>query len=162
MIARTDEGTYSIAIRTRTSVRAIAGSSENAKALASGQLRAILNSGMYVEAYASRRMTYSYASAWGMGGASGRYGAAGGGADAWAFASAVRTDNGYATETRLGNFAACGSDGWFVRANKVCKAKRVTQKMKKLHIISKHQANKWDGGLLSQLFKPSRKMKVRG
>lgn len=62
-IAYTETGSYSIAIVKRNSARAITGTSANAAALAAGDVKAIIKSAMYAEAYADRSMAMAFASA---------------------------------------------------------------------------------------------------
>lgn len=92
-IAYTNTGTFSIAIQTRKSVSAMTGTTGNATALATGDLRALASSGVFASAYADRRMASAFASAYGLGQAS----------TAGSFARAEGFSSAYAVAIRTGN-----------------------------------------------------------
>jgi hypothetical protein len=124
VVASTSTGTFSAAVSTRRYVTAYAGSTSNAQALASGNLQAILASGVYVQSYASRTNTWSYSAAWAQGGANNASNGVNGGANAWAFASATRKIDAAETRSLKISVVACGSNPWPVKRVKLCRVKR--------------------------------------
>ena len=132
-IAYTETGSYSIAIVKRNSARALTGTSANAAALASGDVRAIIKSAMYAEAYADRSMALAFASASINGLAQTSAGSAQAFGQSVAFAKVIRLNRSHmivAVATSKDG-RSCGSHWWTKKVkNRQCVVTRKTVKIK--------------------------------
>jgi hypothetical protein len=108
-------GAFAIAMSSKKSVGAIAGTTTEAGALASGNLGAFLQSSTFASAYASPGMASAYAEALGFGSAGGKFGYSSAFSSSWASASVTSGDDEEEALMSSGS-KGCASGQWLKKA----------------------------------------------